>query len=122
MSRLSITSAIFALPVILSACASETVEPIRPAPIYNKMGDAGCVDDGGQVVFPTIPGTAAQPPLYLPDCDELCDDQPLYDTTGQLIDDCLPDPQRPPRDDNDNGRNPTGTPGTASTFDPTRGA
>ena len=110
MSRLTITSAIFALPVILSACASDAPEPIRSAPIYNKMGEAGCVDDNGQVVFPTIPGTAPQPPLYLPDCEELCDDQPLYDTTtGQLIDECLPIPQRQPRDDDDDGgRNPTG--------------
>lgn len=93
----------------LAACAQqEEPAPIRAQPVYDKVGNVGCTDANGRIVF--IPGTANRPE-YLPPCEELCDDGPLYDSTGQLVDQCLPPPSRTPRpngggDGSNGGRSP----------------
>lgn len=121
MSSRFLSAALCGSILALGACAQQEEAPeIRPQPMFDKAGNVGCTDGSGRIVWVDVPG-AVPIPEYLPPCEELCEDGPLYDSTGQLIDECPPEPQRPRRDrgDDDDDRDPQRPP--SSTFDPTRG-
>jgi len=74
----------------LAGCAQQQQPEqtmVRPQPVFDKMGNVGCTASDGRIVF--VPG-AANRPDYLAPCDELCDNGPLTDANGSVVDPCLP--------------------------------
>ena len=99
---------------IVAGCAQQEEAPvISPQPTYDKFGGGECTDG-----YIYVPGTAPEVDLCIPE-DE-CD--PVYDSTGQIID-CPPSPREPRRPrDNDNDREPQRTPTRSVTGAPATSA
>lgn len=86
---------------LLAACAQQE-EPmlVKPEPVYNKFGDAGCED-----AWIYIPGSVPERDECVPE-DEC---EPVYDTAGNIIY-CPPPPRYPDAGGSDSGgRSPTGS-------------
>ena len=92
-------SALVGILGILAACAQQP-EPIRPQPVFDKLGTGSCQDG-----YVYVPGTAPTEP-----CVPIDECEGLTGADGATIP-CLPPGGR----DDDDGRTPTGTPGTPRT-------
>lgn len=86
---------------ILAACAQqEEVTVVAPQPIFDKFGNAECVE--GYIL---VPGTAP-----IPECIPEDECEEIVTADGNVIP-CPPPPGRPDDDDDDDddrGRSPTG--------------
>ena len=109
MAKRLVPAVFFCGAFALAGCAQQEETLVRAEPVFDKYGNGGCIDDGGDIVY--IPGTV---PEELVPCDEICEEEPIYDAAGNLIDPCLPPPQDD-SSDNDGG-------GRGTTINPTTGA
>ena len=106
-----VTTALAGAALVLAGCAQqEEPAPVRPEPMFDKFGGGTCTEG-----YVYVPGTIPELAECIPDDD--C--EPVYDTSGAIID-CPPPPRGVPRDAGSDssstgttGRDPTGAPGTA---------